>query len=99
MRKRAALALLIIVVDMAIPFIPLTAFFAAFVLIRRPRWFLKFLKSVYYYTEPKEVVEARLAAKRKDIEAKALARLQPHRDDHPKKGKKNYPTTRRSKEV
>lgn len=45
--QRLGLALTILVVDIATVGVPLTAFFAAWVVVRRPAWFLGMVLRLY----------------------------------------------------
>jgi hypothetical protein len=46
MIQRFLLALVIVTVDLAVFFLPLTAFFMAYILIANPPWFRKFIEGL-----------------------------------------------------
>ena len=46
--KRVALVLSILIVDTLVFFVPLTACFAAFVILARPKWFIRFVNQTLY---------------------------------------------------
>ncbi len=48
MYQRWGLALIIVVVDLMVVFIPVTAFFAAYVILTRPPWFRDWTLSLYH---------------------------------------------------
>lgn len=45
--QRALLALLVVVIDTAVVYVPLTGLFAAYVILAHPTWFLRFVGKIY----------------------------------------------------
>lgn len=48
--ERVSLATLIVIVDLALFFVPLAAVLAAYILLARPAWFLGLVKKIYRQT-------------------------------------------------
>lgn len=78
LKLRVAIALLVIVVDMTVVFIPVTALLLAYVLVALPDWFITQVKNVYGDVVCKTEVsniEQRMKQRREEIEKRAIERI------------------------
>lgn len=87
--ERIVLAVMILVIDLAVFFVPLSALLLVFVVIFKPQWFKKVVDKVYEDSADVEFAK-KLAKRREAVETKAKSKFQAALEEAQKRKAKKH---------